>query len=117
MASFTQSGHEQRSQPSCPQIVTQAELQRLHSLRRASQDANQLRERILSKLNAGAAIEEGPLTADVQIKYHVRFSREKLTEALGLDAVEHLEELIRPTEMKCLEIIPDTEHTWQARSN
>jgi hypothetical protein len=104
MTSSTHSRRERQSQPRCPQIVTQAELDHLHSLRRAIQDANQLRERILRRLNAGAAVEEGPLTAIVQMKCQIRFSREKLTAVLGLEAVEHIEELIEPTEMEFLEI-------------
>ena len=70
-----------------------AEVARLEAARAAC------REEILGLLRGRAEVEPGPLAARLEKVTQIRFSARALAEAIGEEALEELEERVRPTEV------------------
>ena len=72
-------------------LITQGELARLKELRKLKAEADALREKLAEALEAGAAIELGPLTIRIVWQMRQSFTRDNLTTIIGSEAVEDLE--------------------------
>jgi hypothetical protein len=81
--------------------ITQAELHRCEALKaqldHAEKELAGLRQGLLEKLDAGAQIEAGPLTAQVRVVNRRELNASKLVPVLGEAAVEELKRQVEPT--------------------
>ena len=87
--------------------VTQAQLQEFLELRELAWRHDELREQLLTRLQAGAWIEPGRLTAKVELKHKPIFSNKALTQVLGEARVRELRDAVEPTVFRYL-IIDET---------
>lgn len=87
-----------------PQAVTQDELRRLQTGLRQRRETERLRKSILERLGAGAGIECGPLTAEVEEKRMRQITRTVLERLWGSEYVENLRQHLPYTVQRHLKV-------------
>lgn len=92
------------TRPGHAPTVTQAELRRMVRLREMADTLAQARKDIVSRLEAGARVERGPLTAHVKTQSTCNSSWKRLRELLGDEIVEEPRAQTKPTVCKMLKI-------------
>jgi hypothetical protein len=78
-------------------VVTQAQLLELQKLRQAEKAAGELSSRIKHRLQEGAKIEQGSLTARLKPTSAKRLSKEAVAAEFGAVALDQLMDRIEPT--------------------
>lgn len=85
-------------------VVKQSQLAELCRLREQERRCDQLRRELVELLESGAEIEQGPLTAFVEIQSQRRITSTKLAALVGAEQVELWKLEIEPTVSRMLRI-------------
>ena len=88
-----------------PAVVSQDELRQLQEWQRRRRQAERLRNSILDRLNAGADIESGTLTIEIEEKPVRQISRTALEGLWGAEYVERLRHHIPETVQRHVRVI------------
>lgn len=94
-----------------PAPVTQDELRQLQIALRQRREADRLRKSILERLRAGADIESGSLTAEIEEKWARRFTRAALEVLWGTEYVEYLRQHLPETIQRHLKVLDQSSET------
>lgn len=93
-----------------PSVVTQDELRQLQALQQQRRESDRLRKSILKRLRAGAGIESGPLTAEIEEKCIRQITRTALEDLWGNEYVENLRHHLPETVQHHLKITNQSNH-------
>jgi hypothetical protein len=83
-------------------LISQAELRELADLRKLAQRKDALRRSIMARLEQGAVIESGKLTAKVEVAQQTRCSWQRLAEIMSETQVRQIRAMIAPTPCRSL---------------